>query len=398
MGRPKGSKNKNVETPATGTPSAPPAAPAKTYSEAFKGMSFGQSTKDSQEVFQIRLLKPDVLIHNKNVLEYFSLSKHGRFFFGLHRQDKDLIASFHSEKAREDFLEQKVLKIGKAEVHVAPYPYEKPATKGAKFIISGVPMQATGTGVQKVLHPFGVDRFMFEKYSGTNVRTDRVIFWTTEKVPTSIYILGVKVCIKQVGLPTAPANSPVSVPKDPKEQKGEKVSETPQTPTHQAQKQAVNLAEGITPKRKDISPLSHPSKQAKTRLDSEAPPFSADLIRELGLPIPTQNSVLSVYEDVNDKTASEQNKELPSPLGKSKTKVTRPHEITGDTQDWFVLNQPDGSCDDDTIFKYEGSYTNETSTRHYAGMRWVQRVVHDGVYIIVLFKSRIYRYRQINQI
>ena len=55
--------------PAAAAPSAPAEAPAKTYSDAFKGMSFGKSTQDSQEVFQIRLLKPNVVILNKDVID-----------------------------------------------------------------------------------------------------------------------------------------------------------------------------------------------------------------------------------------------------------------------------------------------------------------------------------------
>ena len=400
MGRPRGSKNKPKEDPpAVAVPSAPAEAPAKTYSEAFKGMSFGQTTKDSQEVFQIRLLKPDAVIRNKDVLDYFNQTKHRRSLFGLHRHEKDLIASFHHKEAREEFLEKRILKIGKAEVHVATFPSTKHALKGAKFIISSVPMTATGPGVQKALHPFNVERFLFEKHSGTEVRTGRVIFWSTEKVPNSIYILGTQVGIKQVGPPTAPPNTPASPPKEKHKDKDMDVEEEkllPQTPTHQAQKASAPLAEGSTPKRKDVSPLSNPAKlpRIQNRLESEAPIVTAEFLKDLGLPIPTAPSVLSIYEDVTDKVAQAQNKEIPSPLGKNKQKVTRPHDDVKQTEDWFVLNQPDGSFDEDTVFHYEGSLVNERSNRHYAGMRWVQRLSHEGVISLVIFKSRIYHFRQ----
>ena len=58
MGRPKGSKNKSKdESPLAGQSSSAPPAP-KLYSDAFKGMSFGKTTPDLQEVFQIRLVHP----------------------------------------------------------------------------------------------------------------------------------------------------------------------------------------------------------------------------------------------------------------------------------------------------------------------------------------------------
>jgi len=108
------------------------------------------------------------------------------------------VASFHSKEAREHFLELKVLRIGKAEVHVAPFPAQKQQIKGAKYIISGVPMEATGQGVQESLHSLSVERFIIEKYDNTQVRTGRVIFWTTEKVPTTLYIGGHQVPVKRV--------------------------------------------------------------------------------------------------------------------------------------------------------------------------------------------------------
>ena len=82
MGRPKGTKNKpKASSPPQRPllPLLPPVEdPPKSYSDAFKGKSFG-----------------------------------------LHRHEKDLIASFHTKEAQEEFLEKNVLSIAKAEVHAA---------------------------------------------------------------------------------------------------------------------------------------------------------------------------------------------------------------------------------------------------------------------------------------
>jgi len=322
MGRPKGSKNKNKGPGEAGESSLPPTSQPSSslpsYSAALTGKGFGRVENDKQEVFKLRLRKPAIKICIQDVIDYFSKTKHGKSLFGLQSQGGDLITSFHSKEAREDFLGQKVLMIGKAEVHVAPFPAgEKKAHQpaGSKYIASGVPMEATSAGVQKGLHNLNVERYLFERYPNSQVRTGRVIFWSTAKVPTFIYITDVKVPVKLVGLPKAPPNTPAPAEKPsptskepmgqpagvtkekPVEVRAEKPQDyateedeesmppldvfqegrwAPFTPTHQAQRETANLVAGAsTNKRKEISPLaSPPAKEAKRPISWSVRPLS----------------------------------------------------------------------------------------------------------------------------
>jgi hypothetical protein len=405
MGRPKGSKNRVRDEKPAAEPGASAQPAPKLYSDAFKGMSFGKTTSDSQEVFQIRLVHPTQAITHRDVLDFFAKTKHARSFFGLNRHEKDLVASFHTKEAREDFITKRILTIGKAEVHVAPFPAVKQPVQGAKYFIYDVPMTATGPGLQKDLHSLSVERFIFEKYANSQVRTGRVLFWTTASVPTSLYIAGSRCHIKRAGLPNAPPNTPASVSKEQQNRESANKAEesevslvdprrAPETPTIQAQRKTANLAEGTFTKRKEISPLLlPPAKAHKTLLETEAPFINAEFLLELGFKIPTNSAVLSIYENVRPGEATAQALEIPSPLGKNKTQVKLDHSEEHGTEDLFNLTVNDGSFDEDTIFHYEGSYKREAANDYYAGMRWVQRFSTNGTYILVLFKSRIYLHR-----
>jgi len=411
MGRPKGSKNKKLEQPPSEEdPSSDSNTPPLDFSAAVKGKRFGREENDKQKVFQLRLLKPAVVIRNQDVLDYFGQEKAGKSLFGLQSLGGDLLASFRSEVAREEFLALKTLKIGKAEVHVAIFPAgEKKQSRptGAKYVVSGVPMETTGAGLQKALHNLCVERYLFERYPNSQVRTGRAIFWTASKGPSYIYIAEVKAAVKQMGLPRAPPNTPESPAKmppasssvagtAPAAKQEDPVREEPETPTRQAQKDAANLAAGATPKRKDVSPLaSLPAKAAKfSLLESDAPLLNIDFLQEINLPIPTHHAVLSIYEDVTETDASVQNQQIESPLSKKRQTVVRAHPES-DKEDRFVLSVKDEDYDEDTVFKYYGEYRLETTTGLFCAMRWVQMVKFgNGLYMLVLFKSRIWKYRQ----
>ena len=278
-------------------------------------------------------------------------------------------------------------------------------------------MEATSAGVQKGLHNLSVDRYLFERYPNSQVRTGRVIFWTANKVPPYIYITDVKVPVKQVGLPRAPPNTPATKLKTPPPSKDQEKpveeraaaateeqdepmlqsKEAPYTPTRQVQRNTADLA-GTPSKRKDISPLATPpAKEPKhsSPLDAEAPLLTIDFLDEIDMPVPDNYAVLSIYEDVSEAEASVQNAEIPSPVSKqSKKTTTFPHYLSG-KQDRFSLSVQSSGYDDDTIFHYEGSYRNETQNKLYTMMRWVQLVrFGDGLFLLVLFKSRISLYRK----
>ena len=133
----------------------------------------------------------------------------------------------------------------------------------------------------------------------------------------------------------------------------------------------------------------------KSPLDSEAPKVTVELFKDLDLPIPTTHAVLSIYEDVIAEEVDIQAAEIESPKGKKITKQV-PHNEFSENLDWFSLVSMEGYGDDGAAaFMCESSYIKETSENTYAGMRWVQRLrVGEGVYVVILFKSRIYRYRR----
>ena len=127
----------------------------KKYSDALKSEVFGSDQKDYQKVFQLRLFAPSTQIKIKDVISCFNGVQQSKSFFGLERLGKDLLAPFLSQEHQQSLAKQKTIKVNKQElkVEVFPPPAKKSEDLGNKYIVSKVPMTATGPGVAKALSP-----------------------------------------------------------------------------------------------------------------------------------------------------------------------------------------------------------------------------------------------------
>ena len=122
-----------------------------------------------------------------------------------------------------------------------------------------------------------------------------------------------------------------------------------------------------------------------------------EFFQDLGVPPPTEDSMLTVYEDI--KTADQaklQAKAVPSPVkvdASSRSTTMLPHGEDLRSQDWFVLSalEKEDSIKLDT---YISSFKEgETELM----MRWVQQTkLRSGAKISTIFKSRVYHSRTLS--
>ena len=402
-------ENKQGNPPSPKASNPPPQE--KKYSDAVKSEVFGAEQKDYQFVYQIRLFAPSAQLKIKDVIAFFKSNKHGKTLFGLERTGKDLLASFHSQENQKSIAELKSIKINKLDVKVEvfPPPARKSADLGCKFIMSKVPMTATGSGVAKALSPLQPTRFMFEKHDD-KIRTGRVLFWSLKQdIPKSIYINGIKVFIKKIDTPQTRKDTQEATKEEIKEtpkdsaHKESTITDTsmtvdvPETPTKLAPGPVQPLVELSNKKRKG-SPLDKLTKQPTNPLEEDAPIVDVGIFKTLGLPTPSNHAVLSIYEDIlNDEQYETQRLEVRSPIGKETTKTVVKHSYaTCPGEDRYMLSvqtQPD-------LFKVldvEETLSNEVSQDLYSKKRWTQILSVGNFTVLVIFKSRIFHHRMVHK-
>ena len=449
---------------ASGSPqaasSAATTAGKMNYAGALKNSTFGKDSSDSQEIHQLRLYAPGRKIDVSEVIRQLATRVKNSTLYGMHFQRDDLIASFLKKDERDRHVAFKTLVVKGIEVRLDVFPPPPTATLGRKYVLYSVPMSATPQAVEKTLKAVFSQRFLFEKYPKTSVRTGRVFFWTNAKeVPEAVFVNGVKTPVKCMEKPAtaaaaaaaaaAPTRAESAVPAEklgervqvavedvemgtvvveiPKEQPKEKSKEKPkkqeekqrkqeeerragepETPTAQARggKPVRMLAEGHTTKKRkveDLSPLSPSSTDhyatTSSFLSERAPEVSLDLLAKVGLPMPTNHAVLSIYEDVkSDQEALETAKKVPSPVGQAKkttVKLPRGEDEEDEARDWYVLSviqEGDEFEGDMVVSKLHGGYSHECMDKLYDKKGWLQRIrTKDGISILVIFKTRIER-------
>ena len=301
---------------------------------------------------------------------------------------KDLVASFHSNEHRQSFSDQKIIKVNKLDVKVEVYP--PPAKKsedlGNKYIVSKVPMTATGPGVARALSPLQPTRFLFEKYDD-KIRTGRVIFWSLkQEIPNNIYINGIKVHIKKHGSPqtqrsgvnddeekqkATPPNDTMAKENTAKSTDSTMCEASPLTPTRQAHGNTQPLVETgnitSTQRKRQASPLERftPPKIQKPPLEEDAPIVDGSIFTALSLPTPNNHAVLSIYEQLeSDDHLKKISKEIPSPVGGKPTKFSAKASNSHSGEDLYILSvQSKEDSDDMVILQLEGSYRNEAINR-----------------------------------